>query len=550
GEQLAIATHNGPTTTVVSGDTQALDELLAHCEQHALRARRVPVDYASHCAQVEELRDELLVALQGIVPGTADVPFHSTVTATPLDGTRLDPEYWYGNLRHTVRFEETVAALLADGDALFIEVSPHPVMTVGIAQTTEALGTVRSHGLPTLRRSEGGPHRYLASLAAAWIHGAPVSWAALLDGTGARRTTLPTYPFQRQRYWLEAETGAADAAGLGLSETGHPLLAAAVGLAERDEYVFTGRLSRQTHPWLADHAVAGTVLVPGTGLLELALHAAGQVGSSGVAELALAAPLVLPEHGGAQLQLTVGAADESGQRSIDVHARIDHADEDGPWTLHARGVLAGEISDSAPSALTSWPPAGAAEVDLTGAYERLADQGYEYGPAFQGLRRVWRSTTDGAVFAEVALADELHADAARFDVHPALLDAALHTLLPGVVEDDAPAVLPFSWSGVRVHAVGASMLRVRLIRTGPESVALDVADATGAPVAAVESLATRPLALDALEAAATAAVDGLFHVQWQAVPVPAKTPSPTDDWAVLAPHTDLGIGHHYPDLHT
>ncbi|MFC3582668.1 type I polyketide synthase, partial [Streptantibioticus rubrisoli] len=205
GGRISVAAVNGPGSVVVSGDVDALDELLAECEGLGVRARRIPVDYASHSAHVEEIRDELLTVLADITPRTSEVPFYSTVSVERIDTRVLDADYWYRNLRQTVRFEETVRLLAEQGHRLFVESSAHPVLTMGIQETSEELVALGS-----LRRDEGGLDRFLLSLAEAHVHGASVDWPTVFPG--ARRVDLPTYAFQRQRYWLEAvapEAGAA-----------------------------------------------------------------------------------------------------------------------------------------------------------------------------------------------------------------------------------------------------------------------------------------------------------------------------------------------------
>ncbi|MBW5485741.1 type I polyketide synthase, partial [Streptomyces bambusae] len=203
GDRLAVASVNGPGSTVVSGDPEALDELMATCESAGVRARRINVDYASHSAQVESIRDEVLSLLAGIEPRTARVPFFSTVTADWAEGSELDAEYWYTNLRATVRFEDAVRALLAEGHGIFVESSAHPVLTVGVQETIDTSASA-AVTLGTLRRDEGGPRRLLASLAEAWVHGATVDWARLAAPHAPRTVELPTYAFQQQRFWLQA----------------------------------------------------------------------------------------------------------------------------------------------------------------------------------------------------------------------------------------------------------------------------------------------------------------------------------------------------------
>ncbi|MFJ2211823.1 SDR family NAD(P)-dependent oxidoreductase [Streptomyces sp. NPDC101062] len=535
--RLTIAAYNGPNSTTVAGDPEAVEALHAHCERERIQSRRVAVDYASHSPQVEEIRDRLLADLAPITPRPAGIPFHSTVTGAPLDTTGLDAAYWYTNLRRPVLFEPTVRALIDAGHGIFIELSAHPVLTTAVQDTAERAGRpVAAFG--TLRREDGAADRWLASLAEAHVHGAPVDWSGLL--TGGRRTDLPTYAFQRERYWLDPVTAsgravAEGAAGLGLSSAAHPLLGAAVELAGTDEYVLTGRVSLRTHPWLADHAVSGTVLLPGTAFVELALRAGDEVRCDRIDELTLSAPLLI--DGEVTLQVLVGAADADGRRTVAVHSRTSQG---ASWTRHADGALcAGGAPGSSPTGEEmAWPPPGARPVAQAGLYPALAATGYDYGPAFQGLRAVWQDGDD--LLAEVALPDGESADG--FALHPALLDACLHPLglgkgpgkgpgsglgsgLGSEPGDGAGTRLPFAWTGVRLHAVGATSVRVRISPSGGDAVSVTVSDPAGAPVATVAGLVLRPLAAGQLTAASHDDHDALFRLVWNPLTAPALVPS-------------------------
>ncbi|GAA2197788.1 type I polyketide synthase [Streptomyces bangladeshensis] len=511
--RLSVAAVNGTASTVVSGDPDALDELLAQLREEKVRAKRLPVDYASHSAHVETLRERLADVLDGIAPRATQVPFYSTVTGGPLDTTELDAGYWYTNLRGTVLFEQAVRAAVADGHHLFIESSPHPVLTVGIQETDDAVAAVGS-----LRRDEGGRDRMLTALGEAFTHGAAVDWTAVAEGRRPRRVPLPGYAFQREWYWLDSTATGADVTSAGLAPTDHALLGAAMVRADSEGAVLTGRLSPGTQPWLADHRVGGRLLFPGTGHLELALRAGDQVGCGDIAELTLHAPLVLPEHGAVQLQVTVGPP-EGATRPVTVWSRPESPDEDLPWTRHADGLLAptGTLPATA-DPLTAWPPQGAEPVPLDGLYDELAALGLGYGPLFQGLRAAWR-TADG-LYAEVAT------DAAPdgFTLHPALSDAALHTVgLTDAAADEA--LLPFAWSGVRLYATGATALRVRVRPTGEGTVSLTLADPAGAPVATVDSLTLRPLRTEALAAAARSARAGALYRVDRVPALPVAAPA-------------------------
>ncbi|MFD7342661.1 acyltransferase domain-containing protein, partial [Streptomyces violascens] len=534
GELLSIAGVNSPSMVTVAGDQSSLEELVAALSAQEIRARVIPASVASHSAQVEPLRERLSELLAFVEPRTGDVPLYSTVTGEVMRGPELTASYWYENCRRPVNFEPVVRTLLADGFDVFVEPSAHPVLTFGMAETIEHAGA-EAAVVGTLRRGRGGLEQFRTALGEAYVNGLAVDWESLVAGSGARVVELPAYAFQRSRYWLESTAAIGDASGLGLVAADHPLLGATVGVAGRDETVFTGRLSLRTHPWLSDHRLHDGALLPGTGFIELALRAGDHVDCPHIEELTLAAPLMLPDHGDVRVQVVIGEADGSGRRRIGVYSRPDdEAADEQPWLQHAEGLLAPDDEQAAaalPAAddLLVWPPAEAQEVELGDVYERLLEHGYGYGPAFQGLRRVWHNDTE--IFAEVTLTDDERARAGEFLLHPALLDAALHSLLPGVTGPDRPALLPFSWSGVTLHATAASTLRVRLASSGNQSVSLDIADGSGAPVATVDRLGLRPLTKVAEQNTAHDVRGGLFRVGWTALP--ANSGAESADWVLL-----------------
>ncbi|WP_159050451.1 type I polyketide synthase, partial [Streptomyces cellostaticus] len=298
-----------------------------------------------------------------------------------------------------------------------------------------------------------------------------------------------------------------DARGLGLASPGHPLLGAMVELVEEDRLVYTGRLALDTQPWLADHAVHGTVLLPGTAFLELTMAVGTRVGWARLVELTLQTPLLLEPDAAVQLRVTVEPPAANGQRELAVHSRPQDADPGSPWTRHAAALL-GIHDDTADFDLVEWPPPGAHEIDVETRYDTLAEAGYDYGPAFQGLRAAWR--TDRDVYAEVSLPAEL--DGTAFGLHPAVLDAALHAV--GLLREDGGTVLPFSWSGVTRYTEGAGALRVWLSATGKDGVTLRAADGTGKPVLSAEAVTMRPFTADP---AAGRGTDSLFRLEWQPV---------------------------------
>ncbi|WP_344295570.1 type I polyketide synthase, partial [Streptomyces synnematoformans] len=361
-------------------------------------------------------------------------------------------------------------------------------------------------------------------------HHHPTDLSPHTNNSSGEIPELPTYPFQRDSYWIQAAAQLTSAGDLGQISSTHALLSAAVQLADGTDgnvstTVFTGQVSLSTHPWLADHAVAGTVLLPGTALVDLALHTGDHTGATHLEELTLHAPLTLGEAATRDLQVTTSPEADAeaggpGRWQVAIHSR-PHTDdtEPEPWTCHATGTLTAEPAEPA-APLAQWPPTGAQQLDIADLYDRMAAAGYEYGPAFQGVTAAW-THPDGTLHAEIGLAED--ADTARHTIHPALLDATLHPLATRTLNEDGGEAqelrLPFAWSGVSVHATGATRLRATLVPTGEHGhdLALRAWDPTGAPVATIAALNTRPVDAAALTSSAhtgAATRNSLFHLAW------------------------------------
>ena len=521
GDQLGIAVVNGPAAVVISGDRGALSEFVEQAESTGLRTRWIDVDYASHSAQVEVIRAELLDALADITPQRTRTAFFSTVTGSLFDTASLDADYWFRNIRQTVEFEQAVRSAHAAGYRYFVESSPHPALIAAVESTVaDPSSSSVPAVIPSLGRDDGGIDRFCASAAYAFVCGLSVDWRAMC--AGGHLVDLPTYAFDRRRFWLTDEsTPSSDALGLG--DAGHALLRAVVDLPDSGGVVLTGRLAVSDQPWLADHAVAGTVVFPGAGFVELAVRAGDHVGCTSLEELTLHAPLVLTPDASVRLQVVVDSApSEGGGRAVSVFSRPG-SDDATTWTLHAEGVLSPQAVEPAAD-LTQWPPAGARPIEIAEAYDDMASRGFEYGPAFRGLTAVWRRGDE--VFAEIVAPEGLKTE--DFGVHPALLDSALHALLAAADDDDL--ALPFAWRGVALHAAGATAARVRLAPAGPRAVSIELADTLGLPVLSVASMSVRPVTAEQLQAARGADSGGeLFTLEWAPTTAPAGTATGTAD---------------------
>ncbi|MBB5101295.1 pimaricinolide synthase PimS1 [Streptomyces spectabilis] len=518
-ETVGIAAVNGPSSVVISGAAADVEAVGERWRAAGRKVTRLKVSHAFHSPLMDPMLDDFRAVLEEVSYGSPAIPIVSTLTGVRATAEELgSPEYWVRHVRESVRYADAVTTLTAEGVATFVEVGPGGTLSALGPESAPDAGFV-----PVLRADRAEESALMSAVAHLCTRGVRLDWEAFFAGQGARRVDLPTYAFQRERYWLDAGVGAGDLNAAGLGSAGHPLLGAVIDTADSDGGLFTGRLSLESHPWLAEHAIQGSVLLPGTAFLDLAIHAGDQVGCDLVEELTLEAPLVVPERGGVLVQVQVGVADESGRRTVTVHARGDDGDV---WVRHASGVLVGGADEPSADA-GAWPPAGAEAVGLDGLYDRMADGGFGYGPLFQGLRSAWRKGDE--VFAEVALPDGV--EAGGFGLHPALLDAALHAigLMGGA---DGPGRLPFSWSGVRLHASGATVLRVRLAPTASDGVSLTVTDAAGAPVATIDSLVLRPVS----GTLPRQAWESLFRLDWAPAAAAAGNAGSVAefaDWAAL-----------------
>ncbi|WP_433390795.1 SDR family NAD(P)-dependent oxidoreductase [Micromonospora sp. KLBMP9576] len=517
GDRVTIAAINSPTSLVLAGDHSATHAAAARLAERGHKTRPLTVSHAFHSPLMDPILDEFHQIAMTITHHPPAIPLVSTLTGQPL---RPTPDYWARQLRHTVRFHDAITTLSDCGVTTYLEIGPDSTLT----NTLAAAGLT---AIPTQRSDRPEPHALITALATLHATGTSVDTAAFR--TGSTTVDLPTYAFQHQRFWLVDRDAPASAAGLGLGPADHPLLGAVLGLAGSERTVLTGRLSVQDQPWLADHTVLDTVLLPGAAIVELARRAAEHVDLDLVEELTLHAPLVLAPTGAVRVQVEVHEPDEAGSRPVRVHSRPEDAPDSVAWTHHASGLLATATDEPVDADWGSqWPPADATAVPVEDLYDRIAELGIDYGPAYRGLAAAWRRGDE--LFAEIVL--PAAAPGGRFGLHPVLLDAALHTLFlaPGA---DGPLRVPYAWHGVRVVAAEASALRVRITPTDADAYALALADATGQPVASVASLVARPVTAAQLHAATGS--DSLYRLDWSPVPTPLE---PADGRAVF----EVGTG--------
>jgi polyketide synthase 12 len=418
GNRVSIAACNGPSSTVLAGDSATLAELAAALDRRHVYWRSIKADVASHSAWMDPLRDDLIAALHDVSPRGCSVPIYSSVTGALTNGAAMDAEYWWRNLRQTVQFERAIASARDAGFDVFVEVSPHPILLGPIQQTLfERLGS--GAVLASLRRGERGRDTMLASLAALYTRGHDVEWNALFpEGGGPER--LPAYPWQRKRCWLEAPTV-------------HPLLGACSRSDLSGTYTWQVRLHRDSAAHIRDHRVQGVTLVPAAAFIEMALAASGAAFGPerrALTSIELARPLLLDEHAGREVRTLV-----SSPGSLPARFSIDSRDASSataPWIRHATGAME---QDARPfeqrvdiDAIRKRCPTHVPGEHL---YRSLRARGIEPGPSLQGVMQFWPGNREA--LGELAIAEE-HID--QDTLSPALVDAALQ-LVSALQPDDA-----------------------------------------------------------------------------------------------------------------
>ena len=527
--EVGIAAVNGPGSVVISGDEDKVTAIAERLRADGRRVHQLAVSHAFHSPLMDPMIDEFGTVAAGLAIGKPTIPIVSNVTGQLAGDDFATAAYWKRHVREAVRFADSVQFVHSAGATRFLEVGPSSGLTASIE---ESLPDAPVFTMSALRKDRPEPDTLINAIAQAYAAGMNVDWRGAIGQ--ASFVELPTYTFERRRFWLAGDGAPADAAGLGLAASEHPLLGAVVELPASGGVALTGRLSPSVQTWLNDHAVGGVVLFPGAGFVELAIRAGDEVGCGVVDELNLAAPLVLPAGGSVAVQVVVGGPDDSGARAVSVFSR---AEAGSGWSLHAEGVLrAGSAEPSAD--LSAWPPVGAVPVDVGDGYERLAERGYSYGPAFRGLTSMWRRGDE--VFAEVTLPADAGVSVTGFGVHPVMLDAALHAVILASDSEDlaeGSMLVPFSWQQVSLHAAGAAAVRARIVPVGhpaagsPTAVSIELADGLGLPVLSVASMVARPVTDQQLLAAVSnSGPDRLFEVDWIAQPSSSVQPVSVSAW--------------------
>jgi acyl transferase domain-containing protein/acyl carrier protein len=536
GERLSIAAFNSPRSVLVSGEPEALDGLLAALSAAQHFARRVKVSYASHCAQVDAVREELLEILAGIEPRQAKLPIYSTVINEKLSGPELTADYWYRNLRQPVQFASVVEKLSSEGYQYFVEVSPHPVLPVALQSS---LGGAPAAVVGSLRREAGGLSRPLLSLGELYVRGLSLDWKKVLPQ--GQRVPLPTYPFMRQRFWLEATEVKLRRKH---SQQGHPLLGEPLVLSTQPgTRVWETLFSLEALPWLSDHQVQGNVVLPAAGYLEMVLSAGTQVlGDTPfeVCDVELSQAMVIGPNESLRVQL-LATEEQPGQVRLQIASQALYKDKE-PWVIHARAAVKKLERATEPASLDVQSlREGLGTTPIEKFYTNLTQVGLEYGPSFQGLKEAWGGK--GQALGRIDT-PPLAGGTTSYQIHPATLDACFHVMIVALSDIELNPWLPVKIASLLLYrrpVAGKIWCHARLILDGqlPENrrnADLIITDETGAVVAEVtgfeiQRLAARPGRREE--------DDWFLAIDWEPAAVPAPKLN-AGRWLLLGEGGGLG----------
>ena len=477
-EQITIAARNSPRSTVVAGQPTALTDLIATLARQDIFASLVNVDVASHSPQTLPLADELRQALAGVRAQPTTLSFVSTVGSASTDAIPLDADYWARNLAAPVDFTGAVQALLRSGHRTFLEISPHPVLLHSIQQTvihsdSGAGGTA----LPSLERGEAEYARMLRSLGSLYVAGRSIDWTRVYRTPG-RRVDLPRYPWQRQRYWIDAAGPEGSPRGSRPERRdGHPLLGERIALAQPPgAFVWQADLDPRHPAFLGDHRVQGEIVMPAAAYVEMALSAATAAGiadSHELDDLEIRRRLVISAMASETVQVVL-SPEKEGRFTFGVHSRVAGTTT-GEWALYATAVFNPTVLAHARqpdrTSLETLRQECNEAIHPEDLYRALATQGLNYGPLFRGVESLGRR--DGEAIGHVKLPEPLRHESADCRIHPALLDAAMHVVAATqsiTARADGATYVPVGCRKVRYYRrPGQSLWSHAKIRTGSAS---------------------------------------------------------------------------------
>ena len=558
--RLSIAAINAPNETVISGDADAVNEAVADFAAGGVASRVLDVSHAFHSHRLDPMLDALQDRADAITCRKPSVTFVSNLSGAPLDPETLpDGEYWRRHAREPVRFAASIGALRTMGVTALIEIGPHPTLLTLAAQAAQD-ATWRALG--SLRRGCDERLQMRSSLAQLYVSGAALRWEAVAGASSAQKIVLPTYPFQRERYW-----GLNEGPARAVDHGGHPLLGVRLELAsEPGANVWEREIGLDSHPWLRDHRVQGRAVVPASAYIEMALAGAAEVFGSGpisIRQIENLRPIVLRDGKACVIQSSLGIA-ANGAARFEVYSRpLERSKRQPPrtsdWTLHMTAqVVPAEETEADNMGLAVVRAAQErcrTELDGAAFYAALAEKGNDWGPAFRGAQHLWLGAAKsvGRVFAPAPIAGEV----GRYQLHPAVADACAHVLvslmpIQQTGEPNGGAVVGHGVDEMRFHPgplgdelwVHATLRQVTGDRTKLVTCDLTIYDAAGRLVGEIKGARFQYLESSAGFAPVGAPDNWRHVVRWERQALEAVAPGGVTDgaWLVFADQNGVASG--------
>lgn len=555
-KRVSIAANNGPRATVLSGDAEALRQIMMTLEQRNIFCRLVKVDVASHSPQVDSLCDDLLRALDSLQPQPTMVRMYSTVTGSLSSGEEFGARYWVDNLRQPVLFADTVKRMLDDQYDTFVEISPHPILLPSIEDSLRHMGANGVAVLPSLRRDEDEQTTLMESLGVLYTLGVNVDWAGIYPH-GSRRVDLPMYPWQRKRYWVAPKESLSDnVARQRRSSAGHPLLGQRVTSSMHPStHFWEVDLGIDVLPYLGDHRVQGTIVLPATAYLEMAIAATTEIFGAGrysLGEIAFKEALGLTSEL-RTVQIAI-AADSHDVATFQIASHVGDTTAGQPaWILHACGTIHILHDEQAPplafpESLDDLQTHCIEVIDSATHYQTTQRQGLEYGPNFQGVQQIWLGRA--AALGRLQLPEGLATTATAYHCHPALLDSGFQLLATVMLHhgtSDQGTYVPVGLKSLRYYRRPESALwgyaqaRSETETDGFEGDLLLVNDEQQI-VLEVRGLQAKRLATSVQTIPPHGLLDCLYELQWHIQPAQTIARVESDNtgyWLIMADDTGV-----------
>ncbi|MBD2364812.1 SDR family NAD(P)-dependent oxidoreductase [Anabaena minutissima FACHB-250] len=448
GEQIAIAAYNGAESLVISGQRQAIAAVCQQLTNQGIQTKPLQVSHAFHSPLMEAILGDFEQVAKTVQYSFPQIPLISNLTGQIATTDIATPEYWVHHIRQPVQFASSMKLLHQQGYQIFVEIGAKPTL---IGMGRQCLPDGVGVWLPSLHPKQGEWEQILASLAALYVRGIPINWGEFYRHSDCEPVSLPTYPFQRQRYWIEAVSPLHQPSFKLVRGQQHPLLGQRLNLAGVKEICFQSEISQNQPAYLPDHRVFGEIIVPATAYLEMALAAGYKLYKSVqlvLEDISILQPLILGEVG-ITLQISLSPGD--GSYSFQIFSSENITDTESLWRLHATGKLLRGENQAEPiqTDLTKLRSLCHENITPLNYYQQCQNRGIDYGSSFQAIQQLWYAP--GLAMGQVQLA-ETWADQ-NYHLHPIILDAGFQVLGAALLhQNQVDTYLPVGIKRLQIHS--------------------------------------------------------------------------------------------------